>query len=223
MHRVTVPVVIVAAAMLVGLAACTAKDAAEPPGGPETPSPVPITANPSALPVGDTVPTGVVVGGKEMVLYFWGARPDDPYLDHGWRDRSTGVVDVDHGCAGGTSYFADPMASSAVRWIGVQQCVTPDGTLIEFGAVWAEADRVTVQAGGTTVQARYARWSANRSVTMFWVKRQGKPLPENVVDGEGRTTPRPADQYPLLTAYDAKGGTIGTMRIRPPATEQKGG
>ena len=41
-------------------------------GRPETPAPVPITANPSALPVGDTVPTGIVIGGKEMVLYFWG-------------------------------------------------------------------------------------------------------------------------------------------------------
>ena len=89
--------------------------------------------------------------------------------------------------------------------------------------MWAEAGRITVQAAGKTVQAKYARWSANRSVTMFWLQRQGKPLPHNIPAGEGRTTPLPPEQYPLVTAYDGKGATIGTIRIRPPATEQKGG
>ncbi|GAB3830748.1 hypothetical protein ACFPIJ_30735 [Dactylosporangium cerinum] len=223
MHRLSVPGVIVSAAVLVGLAACAAKGPDGQPGGLETPSPVPITVNPSALPVGDTVPTGIVIGGKEMVLYFWGGSPDWPHLDHAWRDRRTGAVEVDQPCAGGYGFFADTMQTEPVRWLDVHQCVTPDGTLIEFGAVFAEPGRVTVQAAGKTVEAKYARWSANRSVTMFWEQRQGKPLPHNIPDGEGRTTPLPPEQYPLVTAYDGKGATIGTIRIRPSASEQKGG
>jgi hypothetical protein len=222
MHRLTVPAVICAAAMLVGLAACAAKGPAEQAGGPETPSPVPITVNPSALPVGDSIPTGVLIGGKELVLYFWGTA-ELPYLDQAWRDRGSGVVDVDNVCAGGTGVGADVGPDAGGRWFNVVQCVTPDGTLIEFGGVRGEVARVTSTAGGATVQARYARWSANRAITVFWLQRQGKPLPRNVDLGSGRTSPGPAELYPLITAYDGNGGTIAELRLRPSAAEPKGG
>lgn len=217
-----------AAAMLVGLAACAAKGPPEQPGAPETPSPVPITANPSALPVGDTVPTGIVIGGKEMVLYFWGT-PDDPYLDDAWRDRSTGEVDVRNPCAGGTgvpAYMGPDRSGQRLYsdlWLNVTQCTTPDGTLIEYGAVRADAARITSQDTGTTVQARFARWSIKPTITIFWLQRTGKPVPRNVELGVGRSSPLAMEHYPLITAYDANGKTIVDMRIRPPETEQKGG
>ena len=96
----------------------------------------------------------------------------------------------------------------------------PDGTLVEFGGVWAEASRITSRSGGATVEARYARWSTNRQVTVFWLRRQGTPVPDSVRVGEGGTSPLPPEHYPLITAYDAKGGTIASFRLRPPETEQ---
>ncbi|MEV0560502.1 hypothetical protein [Dactylosporangium sp. NPDC050588] len=224
MRKVVIAVsgVVATCLMVVGVAACAAKTGGEQAGGPVTPSPVPITVNPSALPVGDTVPTGVVIKGKEMVLYFWGA-PERPYLDQAWRDTGTGEVRVDTICAGGTGYMAEWGPVEPGRVFGLMQCVTPDGTLVELGAVWAEATRVTSQAEGKTVEAKYAKWSRNPAVTIFWVQRHGKPIPQNVPAGEGRTTPLPEDRYPLITAYDGKGATIVAVRLRPPATEQKGG
>ncbi|MET7423739.1 hypothetical protein [Dactylosporangium sp. NPDC005555] len=222
-RRAAVPFVIIAAAVLVGVAACAAAGPTGPAGpvqGPETPAPVAITVNPSALPVGDPVPTGIAVGRQELVLYFWGTA-EQPYLDQAWRDQGSGAVDVDHPCAGGRAVTAMTMGDLKGKLFGVTQCVTPDGTLIEFGGVWAEAGRITSQAGGATVEARYARWSRNPQVTIFWLSRKGKPLPDSVADGKGGTSPLPPENYPLLTAYDAKGTTIDSLRLRPPVIEPK--
>jgi hypothetical protein len=38
----------------------------------------------------------------------------------------------------------------------------------------------------------------------------------------GDTTPRPDDQYPLITVYDANGRTLAAGRIRRGATEPQG-
>jgi hypothetical protein len=221
MRRLAVPGVIVAAAVLVGLAACAARNTMEQPSGPETPSPVPITLNPSAMPVGDTIPTGVVVGRKELVLYFWG-NPQHPYLDSAWRDQGTGVIDADTPCNGGVGTGAD-LGGDATHWLNATQCAGPGDALVEYGAVRGDVARVTSQSGGATVQARYARWSANQEITVFWLQRKGKPAPQNVELGTGNTSPLPPDQYPLITAYDAKGATIAQLRLRPSGTEQKGG
>lgn len=50
-----------------------------------------------------------------------------------------------------------------------------------------------------------------------------QPVPDNIPNGVGRTTPLPPELYPLITAYDRDGATIATERLRPSATEQKGG
>ena len=54
------------------------------------PSSIPITFNPLAL--GNSVPTGIVLNGEEVVLYFWGSPNEQPFLADAWRDRATGVV-----------------------------------------------------------------------------------------------------------------------------------
>jgi hypothetical protein len=218
MHRLAAPVAVGVAVMIVGLAACAARGTA---GGPATPSPIAITANPSALPVGDTIPTGMLVGRKELVLYFWGTAAD-PFLDQAWRDAGTGDVELDNVCGGGAAGGAIGAVEPG-RFFGLTQCVAADGTLIEYGAVWGEAIRITSQDAGATVEARYARWSTNRSITVFWLQRHGQPVPDNIPDGAGGTTPLPPERYPLFTAYDRDGSTIATERLRPYATEQKGG
>ena len=209
--------------MIVGLAACSARGTADDTtGGPATPSPIAITANPSALPVGDTMPTGLLVGRKELVLYFWGTAAA-PFLDQAWRDAGTGEVEVDDVCGGGRAAGGALGAVGPGRFFGLTQCVAADGRLIEYGAVWGEASRITSQDAGATVEARYARWSTNRSITVFWLQRNGQPVPDNIPNGAGRTTPMPPEHYPLITAYDRDGATIATERLRPSATEQKGG
>jgi hypothetical protein len=219
MSRLAAVLVLVPAAILAaGLpAACASSTGA--PGGPETPIPVPIIAYPSARPVGNTVPTSVVVGGRELVLYFWG-DPARPTLTAAWRDTGTGAVDVNTGCNGVIVMDPDELRG---HFFGLRQCVTDNGSLIEFGAIWAEPARITSKDAGKAVDARFAWWSGNHDVTVFWLKRAGAPVPDNTPDGEGRTAPLPEDRYPILTAYDAKGRTITTARIRPSADEQKGG
>ena len=219
MRRAAVPVAVGVAVVVVALAACATRGTA---GGPVTPSPIPITANPSAQPVGDTMPTGILVGRKELVLYFWGTAAS-PYLDQAWRDVDSGYVEVQNVCGGGRAMGAAGGAVEPGRLFGLTQCYAGDGTLIEYGAVWAEATRITSQDAGATVEARYARWSTNRSVTVFWLQRHGRPAPDNVADGPGRTVPLPPEQYPLITAYDRDGHEIAAERLRPSATEQKGG
>jgi hypothetical protein len=223
MRRLPAPVAVGVVAMIVALAACATRGAADDTtGGPATPSPIPITANPSALPVGETIPTGILVGRKELVLYFWGTAAN-PFLDQAWRDADSGDVEVDNVCAGGRAVGAAGGAVEPGRFFGLTQCHAGDGTLVEYGAVWAEATRITSQDAGVTAEAHYTRWSTNRSVTVFWLQRHGRPVPDNVPDGPGRTAPLPPEHYPLITAYDHDGREIAAERLRPGATEQKGG
>ena len=221
MHRPTALVVV--GLMIVGLATCSVRGTAgDTPGGPATPSPIAITANPSALPVGDTMPTGILVSRKELVLYFWGTAAA-PFLDQAWRDADTGDVELDDVCCGGRTAGGTLGAVGPGRFFGLTQCAAADGTLIEYGAVWGEASRITSQGAGATAEARYARWSTNRSITVFWLQRYGRPVPDNIPNGAGGTRPLPPEHYPLITAYDRDGATIATERLRPSATEQKGG
>jgi len=184
-------------------------------GGPASPAPVRITINPSAPPLGNTVPTGIVVQDREMILYFWG-NPANPYFDVVWRDRGTGQV-TEKGSGLGVG------ARPPDGFFEVNQLVAEDGTLIEYGALRRPAARITCAADGVTVEARYTRWSIDPMVTIFWLQRSGSPIPANRDVGDGRTEPLEPERYPLLTAYDSAGQVIATIRIRPEATQQKGG
>jgi hypothetical protein len=208
------------AGLVAALAACSNPSSGDWTGGPATPSPVPITANPSALPVGNTVPTDIVIDGQELVLYFWGDR-DRPNLTSVWRHRDTGKVDLDHRFSGGSvgAFFANKPG----QFFEMNQLVVGDGQLVEFGAVWAEATRITCQDGGTTVEARYAPWNVNPSYTLFWLRRHGDPIPANTPAEEGVWRPLAPERYPLLTAYGRDGKVVATDRLRPDAFEQKGG
>jgi hypothetical protein len=198
------------------LTACASPSAGDWTGGPATPSPIPITANPSARPVGDTMPTGIVVQDQELVLYFWGSR-DRPNLDYAWRDTGSGRVDLN------PRFPALWIPGSGGAFFGMSQVLAGDGDLVEFGALRAVASRITCQDGGATVEARYTPWTARPEFTVFWLRRHGKPAPSVSPVGEGRWEPLAPERYPLLTAYGPDGKVIATDRLRPPGVEQKGG
>ncbi|MFG2039910.1 hypothetical protein [Dactylosporangium sp. NPDC048998] len=201
---------------LLALSACTGTTGSQP-GGPVTPSSIPIDIGPSAQVTGNTMPTGIVVDGKELVLFFWMAS-NVPVFAQAVRDTSTGAVSEDVGmCRGGTG------AESQPPFLGLQQCVASDGSLIEFGAFRGEAARVTSEAEGTITEAFFARWNKD-TITVFWLRRHGKPAPAAIFyPDRGETSPGPAEQYPLVTVYSTKGKAIASARIRPGMAEQKGG
>ncbi|GAA2371416.1 hypothetical protein [Dactylosporangium salmoneum] len=203
--------------LLLALSACAGTADGSRPGGPVTPSSIPIDIGPSARVTGNTMPTGIVVDGKELVLFFWGAS-DSPVFAQAVRDTRTGAVSQDVGmCRGGTGSDLRP------PFLALQQCVATDGSLIEFGAFRGEAARVTSQAEGTTTEASFARWDQD-TVTVFWLRRQGKPAPEDIFfPDRGETSPGPEAQYPLVTVYNAKGKAVASARIRPGMGQQKGG
>lgn len=179
-------------------------------GGPASPATVRVSVNPSALPIGDAVATGVVVSGRELVLYLWGGR-EYPNLGWAWRDTGSGVVD-DHDPVGGTV-----VDLSAPPFLGLTQLDAGDGTVVEFGAVRAPATRIVVTPPGRDpVETRYVRWSADFGVVMFWLRRSGPPVPTGAQPG-------PPDRYPLVTAYDGHGRTIASVRIRPLAARPPDG
>ncbi|WP_432994310.1 hypothetical protein [Dactylosporangium sp. CA-233914] len=223
MRSRTKPVLVLSGVLVAALAACTANATSGPPpgGGLVTPSSVPFSVGPSAHTTGNSMPTGIVVNGKELILYFWG-EPDHPYLAQASRSTTTGAIDVDDVCLGGRA-MTKQLATVPGKFFFVGQCVAPDGLLIEYGAVYADAERITSRSGGTTYEAKFARWTPKPGVTVFWLHRKGDPIPGNVSNRPGETTPLPEEHYPLLTAYDAKGEVLATERIRPDATEQKGG
>jgi hypothetical protein len=203
--------------LLLALSACTATTDGSRPGGPVTPSSIPIDIGPSAQVTGNTMPTGIVVDGKELVLFFWMAS-NGPVFAQAVRDTGTDAVSEDVGmCRGGTG------SESKLPFLGLQQCVATDGSLIEFGAFRGEAARVTSQAEGTTTEASFARWNQD-IITVFWLQRHGKPAPAAIFyPDRGETSPGPAEQYPLVTVYSAKGKVIASARIRPGVGQQKGG
>ncbi len=184
-------------------------------GGPVSPAPVRVSVNPSALPIGDAVATGIVVGTKEIVLYLWDSRKH-PYLVAAWRDTGTGEVGEDSPVPSSVPDLA-VSADGAGSVFGLDQLVPGDGTVIEFGAVRGPVARVVSQPpDGVAVPARFVRWSADPGVVIFLLRRPGAPVPPNRTVGNG-TEPYELQRYPLVSAYDAAGRTLASARIRPPA------
>jgi hypothetical protein len=190
-------------------------------GGPVTPTPVPVTINPSAMPLGNTVPTGIVLAGHEMILYFWGDL--HPYLSTVWRDTNSGrITDVPPiprtvpGLPIGTA-GVDPI-------FGLDQIDAGDGTVVEYGAVHGRPARIVVRdPSGTGSEASFTTWTRDPAVVIFWVQRKGSRIPENVAVREGVWEPLAPDRYPLVSAYDDGRRLIAEARIRPSGFEQKGG
>jgi len=215
-------------------------------GGPVTPSPIQLTINPSAPPLGNTVPTGILVMNKEMILFFWG-EVERPYLGTDWRDRDTGRITEEIPVP--PVEMSLPIGTAGVDPIfGLQQLVVGDGTLVEYGAVRGPAARIVVRdpeggeveaaftpwtrdpavtifwdPEGGEVEAAFTPWTRDPAVTIFWVHRRGAPIPKNVAVREGLWEPLAPDRYPLVSAYDGGGRRIADARIRPSAYEQKGG
>jgi hypothetical protein len=183
-------------------------------GGPVTPSPIAITVNPSALPVGATMPTGITLAGREMVLYFWSRN--SLYLDAVWRDVTTGVITDE--LPGSRFVSAQPSDPAIVQ---LAQLVAPDRTLVEYGAVRGTVGLIVCEDNGIRVEAQFTQWSENAAVTVFWLRRQGSPVPDNTPAGPGRMVPLEPERYPLLTVYDTDGRVSATSRIRPPGTAQR--
>ena len=191
-------------------------------GGPVTPSPIQLTINPSAPPLGNTVPTGILVMNKEMILFFWG-EVERPCLGTDWRDRDTGRITEEIPVP--PVEMSLPIGTAGVDPIfGLQQLVVGDGTLVEYGAVRGPAARIVVRdPEGGEVEAAFTPWTRDPAVTIFWVHRRGAPIPKNVAVREGLWEPLAPDRYPLVSAYDGGGRRIADARIRPSAYEQKGG
>jgi hypothetical protein len=186
-------------------------------GGLVSAAPVQVTVNPSAMPVGDAIATGLVAQGRELILLFWG-DPDHPDLGLDWRDVSSGRINEGgplHSIFTGIGYHkggVDPVFS-------VVQLSPGDGTVIEYGVVSESPARIVCQPpDGTVVEAKFARWSRDPSISFFWLRRRGTPIPSNSPSGhEGLMVPLAPDRYPLFTAYDRAGKVIGSVRLRPEA------
>lgn len=179
-------------------------------GGPVTPSPIEVTVNPSALPNGDPVPTGLVVKGHEMVLYLWGES--SLTLTSVWRDIATGrITDEDpvhDGFAGLDTVGAGPFQ--------LAQYDPEDGTVIEVGYLRGSVARIISEDHKKVVEAKYTRWSRDSEVTIFWLRRVGEPYPGLRLADDGSEQPAAPERYPLVTAYDGTGNVIGQERLRPP-------
>ncbi|WP_433043053.1 hypothetical protein [Dactylosporangium sp. CS-033363] len=206
--------------LLLAASACAEQTSGTTPGGPVTPTPVPLDVGPSAKVTGNTMPTGIVVQGKELILYLWVAT-GAPVLATASRDSASGTVDPksDGGICTGTTLSEDQNP-----FFGLTQCVAGDGSLIEFGAYKGEVSRVIDEMDGKTTDATFTRWTGSEQpVTIFWLQRRGNPNPSNVVNAPGKTSPLPAAQYPRITVYSTKGKAVASAHIRPGQTEQKGG
>jgi hypothetical protein len=212
MHR---PLLLVP--LLLAVTACGHTADGSPPGGPVTPSSIPISIGPSAHTIGNTMPTGIVIQGTELVLYFWDSA-SGPVFAQAWRNTGTGAVETSGGfCTGGTGSEDQHLLS------GLSQCRAADRSLVEFGVFQGEAARITSRADGTTTEAHFARWNRD-TLTVFWLQRHGKPAPTDIFyPDRGLTSPLPADQYPVITVYDGKGEVLASGHIRPGLGEQKGG
>jgi hypothetical protein len=195
------------------LTGCAQQTGSEPwTGGPTTPPAVRITVNPSALPIGDAIATGMIVKGYEMLLYIW--HQPTPYLSADWRDVSTGAITendpVHQGWAGLNTFY--------VEGCQLAQFDPRDGTIIEVGCLRGPVARITSEDHGTVVEAKFTRWSADPEITIFWLRRDGGPYPSRLRASDGSWQPGPPEQYPLITAYDTAGKTIIQARLRPEAS-----
>src|SRR6266516_4583235 len=113
-------------------------------GGPVSPVPVQVTVNPSAMPVGDAIATGLVVERRELILMFWG-DPEHPYLGTDWRDVDTGRINEDGPLRSRFTGFGFGVSGSN-RIFGIDQLDPGDGTVIEYGAVSGSVTRIVCQA-----------------------------------------------------------------------------
>lgn len=199
---------VVALGLLAGGCATT-PDLSDWGGGPVTPSPIEVTVNPSALPIGDPLATGLVVKGHEMVLYLWGEP--SLILTANWRDTATGKISeedpVHDGFAGLDTVGAGPFQFA--------QYDPEDGTVIEAGYVRGPVARITSEDHGKVVEAKYTRWSHDPQVTIFWLRRVGEPYPALRPADDGSQQPAAPERYPLITAYDETGKVICQERLRP--------
>jgi hypothetical protein len=134
---------------------------------------VPVTFNPYAQPRGETVPTGIVIKGLELILYFWGSGEGLPDLDVAWRDVATGHV-------GDSTMFTARLGDSRIAQTGSgapfrvnQMSFDGDDLLIEFGSLRGVASRITSADARTVTEARFTRWSEDPAVTIFWLRRRG--------------------------------------------------
>lgn len=128
------------------------------------------------------------------------------------------------GCDPGTDWAGGPIDPGLVHVSlgpSLLLVVIPGGDPPDFGMIWrdtktgeltypAPAARITSTppGGGTPVDARFARWHTDSSVTIFWLRRTGTPAPAGA-------QPDPPDRYPLVTAYDDRGATIASVHLRP--------
>ncbi|GAA1804405.1 hypothetical protein GCM10009682_27610 [Luedemannella flava] len=185
-------------------------------GGLRTPSPVPVDINPSAPPVGDTVPTGVVVDGRELVLYVWHSV-QVPWLGAAALDRGTGgLTDWLIGTGRSFNGTGEPGHFGEVRREEV-----PDGTVIYMGMFRGTVDRIVLaEPDGGSAEAAFTAWSAG-DYTIFWARCRAAPIPENTPVGEGRTEPLDPVKYPLVSAFDKSGAALDEVRLRPAATKPR--
>src|SRR6185369_15830723 len=102
-----------------------------------------------------TMPTGILVNGKELVLYVL-VQDGKPQLHAAERDKASGQVNktTEGLCNGGTTGSDDENP-----FFGLSQCVATDGSLIEYGAYTGAVSRITSQADGTSTDATFARWA----------------------------------------------------------------
>jgi len=105
----------------------------------------------------------------------------------------------------------------------LNQYVSSDGTVIEYGAVRGPAARIVSELAGREVEAKYVRWSEDTSISIFWLRHQGPGIPPNTQVDEVHRVPLAPQRYPLFSAYDSAGHLIGSTRLRPAGTELKGG
>jgi hypothetical protein len=190
-------------------------------GGPVSPVPVQVTVNPSAMPVGDAIATGLVAQGQELILRFWG-DPGRLYLGTDWRDVATGRITEEKPfpmvSAGST--FGAPVSD---RIFEVDQADPGDGTVLEFGVVDGSPARIVCEPpGGDPVEAKFTPWSRDPSISFFWLRRPGTRIPSNIPSGNnGAMVPLAPERYPLFSAYDSAGKLIGSLRLRPEAYQPR--
>ncbi|MBV1856099.1 hypothetical protein [Catellatospora tritici] len=200
----------VAVAVVLGLGGCAAEETGG--GGLVTPpSPVRPSPNPSASVRGVPIRTGVVVAGRELVLFFWGG--DQPNLDTFWYGPNG-----DEGQAGGV--FA---GSNGEPFLDMRELAVGDGKLIDYGTVRGPVGRLVCEAEGARTAASFTPWSEDRSVYVYWLVRHGRPLPDPTPVRDGLWLPLSDEHYPLCTAYDGDGRVLGSSRLKPPGWEQRGG
>jgi hypothetical protein len=183
-----------------------------PPGGLVSVSPIPLTANPSLVPDGDTVPTGILVAGWELVLSGTPGFPA-PQLWPTWVERATGRErDTWPASLGGDSTTVVVGGPLNI----VEHTVVGDGTVINWGVVTGAPDWIVLTENGRNYPATFARWSVDRTVTFWWLRRPGGPLPAGVPYTTcGLISPQPAQRYPLLVAFRADGTQLGRGYLQP--------